>query len=102
MNSTRSVARMGVALACGLLAVGPRGALTQTEHPEQRLSSIVGVAVGEYAKGVDAQGRLTAADEVDEAVGFLQDAKPIADRLSGDRAPAERAGDHREVFTPRG
>jgi FTR1 family protein len=90
MNSTRSVARMGVALACGLLAVGPRGALTQTEHPEQRLSSIVGVAVGEYAKGVDAQGRLTAADEVDEAVGFLQDAKPIADRLSGDRAPAMR------------
>ncbi len=91
MNWMRSAARMGMALACGAVAVGPRGALAQTEHPEQRLSSIVGVAVGEYAKGVDAQGRLTAADEVDEAIGFLHDAMPIADRMSGDRSPAMRS-----------
>ncbi len=100
MNWMHSVARMGgVVLACGAVgagvgvgvAVGPRCALAQAEHPEQRLASIVGVAVGEYAKGVDAQGRLMAPDEVDEAVGFLHDAKPIADRLSGDRAPAMRS-----------
>ena len=75
-----------------LLALAPfRTAAAQAEHPEQRLGSMVGVAVGEYGKGVDAQGQLIAADELDEALGFLEDAKPIADGLSGDRAPAIRA-----------
>jgi hypothetical protein len=82
-----------LAVAYGIvLGLAPlRTVAAQAEQPEQRLGSIVGVAVGEYGKGIDAQGHLIAADELDEAMGFLQDAKPIAERLSGDRAPAIRA-----------
>ncbi len=53
------------------------------EAPAQRLASIVGVAVGEYAKGVDARGRLISAQERDEAAGFLIDARDVASRLPG-------------------
>src|ERR687895_72864 len=60
------------------------------EHPARRLSSIVGVAVEEYAKGVDASGRLTSELEYQEAVDFLQDARGVAERLSGDRAATVR------------
>ncbi len=56
------------------------------EEPAKRLANIVGVAIGEYGKGVDAQGRLIAAQEHEESVGFLRDAKDVAGRLSGDRA----------------
>src|SRR5579883_312184 len=62
-----------------------------SEPPAQRLASIVGVAVGEYGKGVDEHGRLIAADEHDEATGFLRDARSVADRLPGESAPAVRA-----------
>ena len=60
------------------------------EHPARRLSSIVGVAVEEYSKGIDATGKLTSELEYQEAVDFLQDARGVAERLSGDRAPAVR------------
>ncbi|HJR66967.1 MAG TPA: cytochrome c/FTR1 family iron permease [Gemmatimonadaceae bacterium] len=60
------------------------------EHPARRLSSIVGVAVEEYSKGIDASGKLTSELEYQEAVDFLQDARGVAERLSGDRAPAVR------------
>jgi high-affinity iron transporter len=60
------------------------------EHPARRLSSIVGVAVEEYSKGVDAAGRLTSELEYQEAVDFLQDARGVAERLSGDRAATVR------------
>ncbi|HEX6534437.1 MAG TPA: FTR1 family protein [Gemmatimonadaceae bacterium] len=61
------------------------------EHPAKRLSSIVGVAVEEYAKGIDEHGRLISAQEYQETVGFLADARSVADRLSGDRAVPIRA-----------
>src|SRR5579871_6161254 len=61
------------------------------EAPAQRVGSIVGVAVGEYAKGVDNQGHLVAADERDEATGFLTDAREVAARLPGDRRAAVTA-----------
>ena len=61
------------------------------EDPPKRLANIVGVAVEEYAKGIDAQGRLISAQEYSETLGFLQDARSVAERLSGDRAPAVRA-----------
>jgi high-affinity iron transporter len=80
-----------LALASAAGALGVRQAGAQGQRPEQRLASIVGVAVGEYGKGIDADGRLLAADELDEAIGFLREAKEIADRLSGDRAPATQA-----------
>ena len=63
----------------------------QDDHPAQRLASIVGVAVGEYAKGVDGRGRLISAEEHAEATGFLRDAREVAQRLSGDHIVRARA-----------
>ena len=82
--------RLGLAAAAYVLAGLPARAQGQ-ENPVQRVASIVSVAVEEYGKGIDAQGRLTSNDEYREAVGFLQDARDAALRLSGDRAPAARA-----------
>jgi high-affinity iron transporter len=78
----RLVLPLGLALAATTLAA--------QEHPARRLSSIVGVAVEEYSKGVDASGRLTSELEYQEAVDFLQDARNVAERLSGERAPNVR------------
>ena len=50
------------------------------ENPAKRLSSIVGVAVEEYAKAVDDNGKLISKDEYDETTGFLNDAKQVATR----------------------
>ncbi|MEO8909730.1 MAG: hypothetical protein ABI408_05825, partial [Gemmatimonadaceae bacterium] len=61
------------------------------ENPAKRLASIVGVAVEEYAKAVDDQGKLISKDEFDETYGFLTDAKQVAARLGGYDAPATRA-----------
>jgi high-affinity iron transporter len=63
----------------------PAASPTQGEAPAQRLASIVGVAVGEYGKGVDVHGTLISAEERDEATGFLTDALEVAARLPGDR-----------------
>ena len=60
------------------------------EPPAKRLSAIVGVAVEEYAKGVDAKGQLISSTEFDEAVGFLRDAKDVAKRLTLPNADAVR------------
>ncbi|HEU4565167.1 MAG TPA: FTR1 family protein [Gemmatimonadaceae bacterium] len=82
----RTILKLFAALA--LLAAG--SGLHAQEHPARRLSSIVGVAVEEYAKGVDDRGRLTSELEYGEAVDFLNDARGVAERLSGDRAPGAR------------
>src|SRR5688572_11604440 len=76
-------------LTFGLLLVAAASGRAQ-EHPARRLSSIVGVAVEEYSKGIDASGKLTSELEYQEAVDFLQDARGVAERLSGERAPAVR------------
>ena len=60
------------------------------EHPARRLANIVGVAVEEYGKGVDAAGKVFSDLEYQEAVDFLADARGVAERLSGERAPAAR------------
>jgi high-affinity iron transporter len=80
-------------VAC-MVVMGLANALparAQDDHPAQRLSSIVGVAVGEYAKGVDENGKLISAEEHSEATGFLRDASEVAGRLPGKRAEAARA-----------
>ena len=64
---------------------------TAQEHPARRVASIVSVAVQEYGKAVDAQGRLISAQEYQEANDFLADARKAAERLSGDNAAAARA-----------
>src|SRR6185312_11768683 len=61
------------------------------ESPAQRLGNIVAVAVEEYAKGVDAHGRLVAADEYAETVDFLADARATAAQLGTADASAIRA-----------
>ena len=60
------------------------------DHPARRLSNIVAVAIEEYGKGVDAQGRVVLDIEYQEAVDFLADARGVAARLSGENAPTVR------------
>jgi FTR1 family protein len=77
---------------CALLALGlVAPPVLAQEPPARRMANIVSVAVEEYGKGVDAQGRLTAASEYQEAIGFLGDARDIAVRLTGVRADTARA-----------
>jgi high-affinity iron transporter len=66
-------------------------AAAQDPNPVQRVANIVSVAVEEYKKGIDSKGRLTSADEYQEAVGFLADAREAAGRLPGDKPTAARA-----------
>ena len=65
--------------------------LQAQEDPVRRVANIVSVAVGEYGKGVDAQGMLVDAAEQQEAIGFLREAQGVAARLSGDRIASARA-----------
>jgi high-affinity iron transporter len=60
------------------------------EHPVKRVANIVSVALEEYGKGVDDRGRLTSAQEYQEAVDFLQDARRTAERLPGPGAITAR------------
>ncbi|MFI5309818.1 MAG: FTR1 family protein [Gemmatimonadales bacterium] len=76
-------------LARALLMLAP-SLTTAQEPPAKRLSAIVGVAVEEYAKGVDAQGRITSAVELEEAAGFLREARVVAQRLTEPNADAVR------------
>ena len=62
----------------------------QQEPPAKRLAAIVSVAVAEYSKGIDAEGRIIAASELDEAAGFLRDAKDVAQRLVAPNAASAR------------
>jgi high-affinity iron transporter len=79
--------RTALTFALVLAAAAP---LRAQEHPARRLSSIVGVAVEEYSKGIGPSGKLTSELEYQEAVDFLEDARGVAERLSGDRAPMVR------------
>src|SRR5690348_16128987 len=77
-----------LAAFAALIGIGMVPPLGAQEGPAKRLSSIVGVAVEEYGKGIDGSGRLISQDEYDEAVSFLKDAKEVAARLSGARMAA--------------
>jgi high-affinity iron transporter len=78
-------------LLCGTVAAlaSPR-ILAAQEPPAKRLSAIVGVAVEEYSKGVDANGKIIASSELDEVTDFLKDAKDVANRLTSANAPSVR------------
>jgi high-affinity iron transporter len=86
MNQTTHFAR--TLLLGALFASAP---LSAQEHPARRVANIVSVAVEEYAKAVDAQGKLISAQEYQETTDFIVDAKRAAERLSGDNAAAARA-----------
>jgi high-affinity iron transporter len=60
------------------------------EHPVKRVANIVTVALEEYAKGIDDRGRMISAQEYQEAVDFLTDARRTADRLPGPRGDTAR------------
>ena len=64
--------------------------LSAQEAVGKRLSAMVGVAVEEYGKGVDSSGRLISAVELEEATGFLKEARDVATRLSTPNAVAVR------------
>jgi high-affinity iron transporter len=73
-----------------LIAFAAMGSGEPQEPVGKRLSAIVGVAVEEYAKGVDASGKLVSAMELEEATGFLKEAREVAMRLSTPAANAVR------------
>jgi len=56
----------------------------------KRLSAMVGVAVEEYGKGVDSAGKLISAVELEEASGFLKEARDVAVRLTTPNGGAVR------------
>jgi high-affinity iron transporter len=78
-------------IGVSVLSLVATATLPAQENPAKRLSSIVGVAVEEYAKAVDDHGKLVSKDEFDETYGFLSDASQIATRLSGYDAARTRA-----------
>jgi high-affinity iron transporter len=78
----RTILNATIAFGIALFAA----AVPAQESPAKRLASIAGVAVEEYAKGVDANGRIFAALEYEEATTFLADAREIADRVTDGRA----------------
>src|SRR5687768_9099550 len=61
------------------------------ENSAKRLSSIVSVAIEEYGKAVDSEGKLVSKEEYTETTTFLGDAKVIAQRLKGYNAPLTQA-----------
>jgi high-affinity iron transporter len=76
-----------ILLLVSCLAAAPAWA---QEHPARRVANIVSVAVEEYQKAVDGQGKLISAQEYQEANEFLVDARRAADRLSGSNAAPAR------------
>ena len=78
-------------IGVSILSLFAASRIAAQENPAKRLASIVGVAVEEYAKAVDEQGKLISKDEFDETTGFLSDARPIAARLNSYSAPTARA-----------
>ena len=79
-----------LATVAALLAVFGARDIGAQEPVGKRLSAIVGVAVEEYAKGVDSSGRLVSSVELDEATGFLKEARDVAVRLKTPNAAAVR------------
>ena len=80
--------RGGASLLASLLAAS---ALSAQDNSAKRISSIVSVAVEEYAKAVDERGKLVSADEFRETTDFLGDARDIAAKMPGYDAPLIRA-----------
>ena len=89
MSPGSSLRRTAAALI--VLAFAAAVPAAAQESPVRRVANIVNVAIGEYGKGIDARGRLIDSTEYEEAVGFLDDAKRAAERLSGDQAAGARA-----------
>jgi high-affinity iron transporter len=86
MKSGSQIGRLVVMVAVIL----PRLVVAQ-ENSAKRLSSIVSVAVEEYRKAIDPQGKTISEDEYTETASFLADARSIAQRLKGYNAQPTQA-----------
>lgn len=84
------MSRRSLSLLLSLVVALPTALAAQENHAK-RLSSIVGVAVEEYAKAFDDRGRLISPIEYEETMSFLGDARKVAERLTGYDAPRTRA-----------
>lgn len=96
MPPRRSLRTLYSALACVTAlavvpAVAPSAQGNRDTSDARRLASVVAVAVEEYGKGIDSRGALISTDEYAETTGFLDDAREIAQRLTGPYAVATRA-----------
>jgi high-affinity iron transporter len=86
MKSGSQIGRLIVVAAILLPSV-----VRAQENSAKRLASIVGVAVEEYRKAVDANGKTISEDEYSETSSFLADARVIAGRLKGSNAVSTAA-----------
>ena len=86
MNSGIRIGRLAVILVTVFSSAG-----VAQENSAKRLSSIVSVAIEEYGKAVDSNGKLVSTEEYTETTGFLGDAKIVAERLKGYNAPLTQA-----------
>ncbi len=89
MKSGYQIDRL-IVLAAILLPAAAHVASAQ-ENSAKRLSSIVSVAVEEYRKAIDPQGKLISEDEYTETTSFLADARGVAQRLRGYNSQATQA-----------
>jgi len=83
-------ARLVIAAIAAPLLLGSAAPARAQESPAKRLGATVGVAVKEYAKGIDAKGRITSTVELEEATSFLREARVVARRLTSRNADAVR------------
>jgi high-affinity iron transporter len=77
-------------VAVAALTAFPAGGAHGQERPAKRVADIVGVALAEYEKGIDAGGRLISSLEYEEAISFLATARDAAQRMSGTGADSAR------------
>jgi hypothetical protein len=81
MKSGSQIGRLVVVAA--ILLTSTASVAAAQENSAKRLSSIVSVAVEEYRKAIDPQGKTISGEEYAETVSFLADAKEIPQRLKG-------------------
>ncbi len=85
MKFARQILRGLTILVLGATVLSAQG------NPAKRLSSIVSVAVEEYAKAFDDNGRMVAPAEYAETTDFLRDARGVAANLRSYSAVQTRA-----------
>src|SRR5438309_593858 len=90
MSPAAVLIRRSRLFAIALALVSAFRVMGAQEHPVKRVANIVTVALEEYAKGIDDHGRLISAQEYQEAVDFLTDARRTAERLPGARGDTPR------------
>ena len=77
---------MPLRAAAGMWLIAILAGVARAQDPTvQRIASMVAIAVVEYGNGIDARGQMIAANEYQEAVDFLSEARAAAARLPSRR-----------------